>query len=179
VPYARAVTGMAISGNGRDWWYNAAGRYARSQRPAEGAVLSFPGTGRMPMGHVAVVSRVVHPRMVEIDHANWGGPGIRRGMVMRNVRVLDVSPDNSWTRVRVQVGWDRDTFGSEYPTHGFIHNRGDGFYAGGDDNLRPVAYSTRRSVEAPRTQAPRPQARRAAEARGPRAQPIRVAQARR
>ncbi len=123
VPYARSVTGMAISGNGRDWWHNAAGRYARGQRPQTGSVLAWPGSGSMSSGHVAVVSRVLNGRMIEIDHANWGGPGIRRGTVMRNVKVMDVSDDNSWTRVRVQVGWTSENFGREYPTFGFIHNR--------------------------------------------------------
>lgn len=123
VPYARQVTGMDISGNGRDWWHNAAGRYARGQRPERGSILSFPASGGMRMGHVAVVSRVVDARVIEIDHANWGGPGIRRGSVMRGVRVMDVSDANDWTRVRVQVGHSAEAFGRVYPTHGFIHNR--------------------------------------------------------
>ncbi|MCS6891077.1 MAG: CHAP domain-containing protein [Rhodovarius sp.] len=123
VPYARAVTGMAISGNGRDWWHNAAGRYARSQRPEVGSVLAFPASGGMRAGHVAVVSRVINSRHIEIDHANWAGPGIRRGTVMRGVSVIDVSPDNSWRQVRVQVGHDPTLFGRPYPTYGFIHNR--------------------------------------------------------
>ena len=137
VPYARSVTGMAISGNGRDWWHNAAGRYARASRPEVGAILSFPGSGAMRSGHVAVVSRVINARLIEIDHANWGGPGIRRGSVMHGVDVMDVSPGNDWTQVRVQVGWSNDQFGREYPTHGFILNRPDngtgGAYAGYSD----------------------------------------------
>ncbi|MDB5379448.1 MAG: hypothetical protein JWR00_3894 [Rubritepida sp.] len=147
VPYARSVTGMEISGNGGNWWENAAGRYARGQRPQIGSVLSFPGSGGMRSGHVAVVSRVLQPRMIEIDHANWGGPGIRRGTVMHNVRVMDVSDDNSWTRVRVQVGWTAETFGREYPTDGFIHNRpASSYIAGADDMIRPVSYSTRSEI---------------------------------
>lgn len=188
VPYARSVTGMEISGNGGNWWENAAGRYARGQRPQIGSVLSFPGSGGMRMGHVAVVSRIVQPRIIEIDHANWGGPGIRRGTVMHNVRVMDVSHDNSWTRVRVQVGWTSENFGREYPTDGFIHNRAASSYvAGVDDMIRPVSYTTHNDIRparrvsrpaqsaqpnrnARRTQAP------AASARA--TQPARVAQAR-
>lgn len=150
VPYARSVTGMEISGNGRDWWHNAAGRYARGQRPETGSILSFPGSGGMSSGHVAVVSRVLNARMIEIDHANWGGPGIRRGTVMHNVKVMDVSDDNSWTRVRVQVGWTAENFGREYPTHGFIHNRPVSAYASTDDAFRPVSYTTRRETVRPR-----------------------------
>lgn len=147
VPYARSVTGMEISGNGGNWWENAAGRYARGQRPQVGSILSFPSSGGMRSGHVAVVSRIVQPRMIEIDHANWGGPGIRRGTVMHNVRVIDVSDDNSWTRVRVQVGWDSSTFGREYPTDGFIHNRpASSYVAGADDMIRPVSYTMRSEI---------------------------------
>lgn len=183
VPYARSVTGMEISGNGRDWWHNAAGRYARGQRPQTGSVLAWPGSGSMGSGHVAVVSRVLNARLIEIDHANWGGPGIRRGTVMRNVQVMDVSSDNSWTRVRVQVGWTTENFGREYPTYGFIHNRpaSSSFADASDDLVRPVSYSTR-------TVSPRrsPSAHRATSARNGqartaqinRAAPIRLAQAR-
>jgi surface antigen len=146
VPYARSVTGMEISGDGREWWHNAAGRYARGQRPELGSILSFPGSGGMGSGHVAVVSRVAHNRMIEIDHANWGGPGIPRGTVMRNIRVLDVSDDNSWTRVRVQSGWNGDAFGREYPTHGFIHNRPASSYAANEDMIRPVSYTQQRDT---------------------------------
>ncbi|MBX9751844.1 MAG: CHAP domain-containing protein [Roseococcus sp.] len=172
VPYARSVTGMEISGNGRDWWHNAAGRYARGQRPQVGSVLAWPGSGSMGSGHVAVVSRVLNARLIEIDHANWGGPGIRRGTVMRNVKVMDVSDDNSWTRVRVQVGWTAENFGREYPTYGFIHNRpaNTGLADAADDMIRPVSYARRSAVPRNRTvQARTTQQRPAA---------IRVAQAR-
>ncbi|UPY38543.1 CHAP domain-containing protein [Sediminicoccus sp. KRV36] len=175
VPYARSVTGMEISGNGRDWWHNAAGRYARGQRPQVGSVLAWPGSGSMGSGHVAVVSRVLNARMIEIDHANWGGPGIRRGTVMHNVKVMDVSDDNSWTRVRVQVGWTAENFGREYPTYGFIHNRpaSSSFADASDDMIRPVSYSTRSSA------ARRGTAARGSAARGaPRPAAIRVAQIR-
>ncbi|BDG72498.1 CHAP domain-containing protein [Roseomonas fluvialis] len=125
VPYARQATGMDISGNGRDWWYNAAGLYARSNRPEVGSVMAFPGSGGMRSGHVAVVERVVSSREVHIHHANWGGPGIRRGSIMRGVSVIDASPNNDWTQVRVQVGHSAENYGRTYPVYGFIHNRPD------------------------------------------------------
>jgi surface antigen len=125
VPYARQATGMSISGNGRDWWYNAAGLYARSNRPEVGSVMAFPGSGGMRAGHVAVVERVISPREVHIHHANWGGPGIRRGSIMRGVSVIDASPNNDWTQVRVQVGHSAENYGRAYPVYGFIHNRPD------------------------------------------------------
>ncbi|MFC3028813.1 MULTISPECIES: CHAP domain-containing protein [Roseomonadaceae] len=123
VPFARMATGMEISGDARHWWNNAGGRYARGQAPERGAVLAFTASGGMSRGHVAVVSRVAGPRTIHIDHSNWGGPGIRRGTVMRGVVVMDVSDRNDWTAVRVQVGHDSSSFGRTYPTHGFIYNR--------------------------------------------------------
>jgi hypothetical protein len=123
VPYARMVSGIDLRGNARDWWAAAAGRYHRSQLPEVGAVLVFPASGSMRAGHVAVVEQVLGPRHILIHHANWEGPGIRKGSVTRGVSVVDVSPNNDWTRVRVQTGLAPGIYGREYPTHGFIHNR--------------------------------------------------------
>ncbi|MFC7474905.1 CHAP domain-containing protein [Dankookia sp. GCM10030260] len=123
VPYARSVTGMAISGNGGDWWHNAAGSYRRGNQPEPGSVMAFRSSGGMARGHVAVVGRVLNDRQVLIDHANWGGPGIRKGSVMHNVSVVDVSDNNDWTAVKVQVGHSDQAYGRTYPTYGFIYNR--------------------------------------------------------
>jgi surface antigen len=125
VPFARQASGIEIFGNGREWWHNAAGLYERGNLPEVGSVLVFPASGGMHLGHVSVVSRVVSGREILVDHANWAGPGIRRGTVMREVSVIDVSPGNDWTQVRVQVGWSAGTYGRVYPSHGFIYNRPD------------------------------------------------------
>lgn len=124
VPFARAASGIELKGDARNWWEAAAGIYARGARPEPGAVLNFRGTGRMRLGHVAVVTRVINAREIEIDHANWSGPGQRRGQVARGVSVVDVSPRNDWTQVRVALGHG-DSFGSVYPTYGFIYDRPD------------------------------------------------------
>jgi surface antigen len=141
VPFVRMATGMNISGDARMWWHNAAGAYARGQVPERGSVLAFMSSGGMARGHVAVVSRVVNPRTVQIDHANWAGPGIRRGSVMRGVTVVDVSDRNDWTSVRVQVGHGAENFGRTYPTHGFIYNRpvGSGLMMAGGAPMDEVA----------------------------------------
>jgi len=79
VPYARQVSGIQVVGNAWQWWGNAAGVYSRGDRPEVGSVLNFRANGRMHLGHVAVVTRVVNPREVVIDHANWpsgGRPGV-------------------------------------------------------------------------------------------------------
>lgn len=123
VPYARQVTGMQIAGNAWQWWDNAAGTYARGNRPETGAVLNFRANGRMHLGHVAVVSRVVNEREVIIDQANWPTGG-GYGGISHDVAVVDVSEANDWSAVRVELGRG-GTFGSVYPTYGFIYNRPD------------------------------------------------------
>ena len=128
VPYVRQATGMAIRGNGGEWWYNAAGLYARGHRPEPGAIMAFSSTSQMRLGHVAVVQEVLSPRKVLIHHANWGGPGISRGSIMSGVSVVDVSLHNDWSSVRVQVGRDQESLGSIYPIQGFIYNRPDNGY---------------------------------------------------
>ena len=123
VTYARDVSGVHLSGNAHSWWHNAAGRFDRGQRPEAGAVLNFRSSGGMRLGHVSVVSRVVSPREILIDDANWGGPGLRKGMVRRGASVIDVSANNDWTVVRVANGIG--SWGREYPTYGFIYPRAD------------------------------------------------------
>lgn len=123
VPFARLSTGLNITGDAREWWHKAAGVYVRGQVPERGAVLAFPASGGMSRGHVAVVSRVLGPREILIDHSNWAAPGTRRGMVTRGVTVVDISDRNDWTAVRVQAGRDPSVLGRVYPTHGFIYNR--------------------------------------------------------
>jgi surface antigen len=122
VPFARNDSGIELKGNANIWWNEAAGRYERGSRPEPGSVLSFSANGRMRLGHVAVVSNVVNAREIEIDHANWSGPRSYGG-VARGVPVIDVSPDNDWTEVRVSLGGGE--FGSVYRTHGFIYDRPD------------------------------------------------------
>ncbi|MDE2333901.1 MAG: hypothetical protein KGK10_05130 [Rhodospirillales bacterium] len=126
VPFARDVSGIKVVGNAKDWWYNAAGHYARGHRPEPGAVLDFRGIPRMPLGHVSVVMSIVNTREILIEHANWGGPGSNHSGISRNIAVIDVSPNNDWTAVRVGLGPRYPgQFGSVYPTYGFIYDRPD------------------------------------------------------
>ena len=119
VAFAKQDAGIQIAGNARDWWYNAEGVYQRGHAPENGSVLAFQANGRMPLGHVAVVSGVVDSRTITIDQAHWGSRGISR-----DIAVVDVSQNNDWSAVRVQLGRGGD-YGSIYPTHGFIYPRAD------------------------------------------------------
>jgi surface antigen len=113
VAYAREVTGVHLDGNAAAWWPHAEGRYQRGHTPEAGAILVFKPSGGMHVGHVAVVSRVVGPREVLVDQANWV-----RGRITKSISVVDASPANDWTSVKVQYG---ETHGRENPTYGFIY----------------------------------------------------------
>lgn len=118
VPFARALSNISLFGDAWRWWTAAAGRYERGSQPQAGSILSFRPDARMPLGHVAVVTRVVGPREIEVDHANWSLPGA----VTREVPVVDVSVYNDWTMVRVGLP-DRRHFGAPYATNGFVYGR--------------------------------------------------------
>jgi surface antigen len=120
VPYAREVSGIELTGDAYLWWNEAAGRYQRGQMPEPGSVLNFRNNGRMRLGHVAVVTEVVNRREILVTQANWGGPGFVRGGVSAGISVVDVSPNNDWTAVRMALGHSPE-YGSVYPTYGFIY----------------------------------------------------------
>jgi surface antigen len=119
VPYAREVSHIELSGNAFLWWAEAAGRYARGDTPQQGAVLNFRSIRRMPLGHVAVVTSVIDNRTVMVTQANW-----IPGTITNDVTVADVSPNNDWSQVQVELG-DGQKLGAAYPTYGFIYNQPD------------------------------------------------------
>jgi surface antigen len=121
VPFARAASGIQLFGDAWTWWSQAEGRYRRGERPQPGAVLVFARTGRLPLGHVAVISRVVDTRVAMVTHANWSRMNGERGHAEQDVTLTDVSAANDWSKVKV---WFRDTSGlggSVFPTYGFIY----------------------------------------------------------
>lgn len=121
VAYAKSASDVVLHGNARDWWHNAAGVYERGMEPKAGSVLNFRATRRMPLGHVAVVRNIVDSRTIVIDQSHWAQAGISH-----NVSVIDVSPNNDWSAVRVALNGNRNNYGSIYPTYGFIYPRSAG-----------------------------------------------------
>lgn len=122
VPFARQVSGIDLYGNAATWWSQAEGRYDRGQEPRVGAVLTFSASRAMPVGHVAMVSKVVNDREVLLTHANWS----YRGGIERDVRAIDVSPDNDWTDIRVWYGPTGSVGLRSNPAFGFIYPHGEG-----------------------------------------------------
>lgn len=116
-PFARQVSGIDIHGNANTWWGQAEGRYDRGHEPRVGAVLAFAASRSMPVGHVAMVSKVVGSREVLLTHANWS----YRGGIERDVRAVDVSPNNDWTDVRVWYGPIGNLGLRSNPARGFIY----------------------------------------------------------
>lgn len=113
--------GIPLRGDAWTWWEAAAGRYERGRVPRGGGVLVLMRTSRLPQGHLAVVSRVVSAREVRVDHANWASGGAK-GRVARDQPVMDVSPANDWSLVRVWYPRTNDWSASTYPSYGFIHS---------------------------------------------------------
>ena len=117
VPFARTISGIAIWGDAVTWWRQAAGKYPRSSRPAEGSVLVLRGWQDEKRGHVAVVKAMLSPRIIRVDHANW----MHGGEVSLDVPVIDVSPANDWSEVRVWHVPGMYWGGRTYQSQGFIH----------------------------------------------------------
>ena len=115
VPFARALTGFALSGDAADWWEQAAGRYARAAMPEVGGVLVFRPTARLRSGHVSVVSRRLGGRRIHVIQANWVP-----GELDVDQLVVDVSGANDWTAVRVWYPPTGQMGVHVYPTYGFI-----------------------------------------------------------
>lgn len=117
VPFARQASGVEIYGNANTWWAQAAGRYPRSNTPAFGSVFVMRGYNTTARGHVAVVTQVESNRLIRVDHANW----LNAGEVSRGVPVLDVSPNNDWSQIRVWHIPGGHWGGRIYRADGFIH----------------------------------------------------------
>jgi len=116
VPYARARSGLALYGDAGTWWIKAEGRYAKRQTPQLGSVIVLTGYAGPGRGHVGVVTALVSDREIRLDHANWLGDGA----IYIDDPVVDVSPENDWSEVRVwnprTVAWGIKT----YLVQGFI-----------------------------------------------------------
>jgi surface antigen len=123
VPYARQVSGIQIRGDAWTWWDQAQGHYARGNRPLVGAVMAFRPYGRMQLGHVAAVSRVIDSRTVLLRHANWSPIDGERGQVENDVMAVDSSPNNDWSEVRVWFDPIKKLGTTRWPLAGFIYNR--------------------------------------------------------
>jgi len=116
VPFARAESGVNLVGDAWTWWDLAAGRYQRSNEPKLGSVLLLTGYAGPHRGHVAVVRAIDSSRQIRVDHANW----LDDGRIYRDDPVVDVSPDNDWSEVRVWNLRDNTLGARIYPVRGFI-----------------------------------------------------------
>ena len=121
MPYARALTGVEIRGDAHTWWGQADGRYQRGTAPKIGAIMSFRPHGNMRLGHVAAVRRIVDKRTLIISHANWSTIDGERGHIEDDVRVVDASEANDWSRVRVWYTPNAAIGMTEWPLNGFIY----------------------------------------------------------
>jgi hypothetical protein len=114
-PFARALSGLQLRGAAADWWRQADGRYEQSQVPVPGSVLVLRRSGRLGSGHVAVVSRVLSERQILVTHANWV-----RHRLTADQPVVDISPDNDWSLLRVWWPPSGEFGVTSYPAYGFL-----------------------------------------------------------
>ena len=115
VPFARALSGIQLKGAAADWWDQADGRYRRSTAPVIGSALVMRRSGRLPDGHVAVVSGVLGDREILVTQANWV-----HHRVTEDQPVVDVSSDNDWSEVRVWWPPSGQMGVTTYAAYGFI-----------------------------------------------------------
>ena len=120
--FARMLSGIQIFGDAWTWWNQAIGKYSTGETPQAGSVLVFKRNGAMRDGHVAVVSRVLTDRVIQVTHANWSVIEGDRGKVEQDVTVVDVSPKGDWSQVKVWYDPIRDLGHTVYPTYGFIYS---------------------------------------------------------
>jgi surface antigen len=116
VPFARARSGLSLYGDAGTWWAKSEGLYARSAVPTLGSVMVLTGYAGPGRAHLAVVASIVSDRQITVDHANW----LDDGAIYRGDPVVDVSPENDWSEVRVynlrSSSWGTRT----YLVQGFI-----------------------------------------------------------
>src|SRR5215472_7327839 len=114
-PFARELSGLALYGDADAWWDEADGRYSRSSHPEPGAVLVLRRSGRLPTGHVSVVSRLLTPRQILVIQANWVP-----GELDEDQLVVDVSARNDWSELRVWYPPINQMGSHVYAAYGFI-----------------------------------------------------------
>jgi hypothetical protein len=140
-PYARSLTGLALTGPAYDWWDESSGLYRRSQQPMVGSVLVFQRNSRLPDGHVSVVTKLLSSREILVDHANWV-----HGMISDGDLIRDVSQNNDWTLVRV---WWPPTQGlgiTIYPAYGFVGPAGASLTWQGLNTIRSLQPASARAI---------------------------------
>lgn len=119
VPFARALSGIGLEGDARTWWAQAENRFARSTRPAPGAVMAFRPQAEMPLGHLAVVTAILDARTVLVAHSNWDG-GLGKGRISLDQPLRDISARNDWSAVRVWHEGTRALGPNAWALEGFI-----------------------------------------------------------
>jgi hypothetical protein len=139
VPFARALSGIRLSGDAAAWWWRADGRYARGRAPEVGSVMVFAQTPRLPSGHLSVVSEVMSRRQILVTQANWVNHHVTTDQL-----AIDVSPDGDWSLVRVWWPAADALGGTVYPVLGFIYS---GQSASHESIVRSVPAAVRTALE--------------------------------
>lgn len=117
VPHARKISGIILRGDAWTWWKAAKGNYKRGPKPKKGSVLVLQRTDRLKFGHIAVVTHVLGPRDILVEHANW----LNKGKIHKYQKVKDVSRVGDWSKVRLWYTPGNVLGTRAYPVSGFVH----------------------------------------------------------
>ena len=140
VPYAREHSGVKIHGDAWTWWDQAAGKFPRAVSAGSGRGHGADGLCRAGARPCRGGARLVSPREIRVDHANW----LDDGAIYLDDPVADVSADNDWSAVRV---WNIKT-----GAWGSRNLSGPGLYRAGSGSGRRA--SRHRSSDADRSRSP-------------------------
>ena len=122
VQFVQQASRLPLHGDAWQWWDAAAAdQLGRGSAPKPGSVMVFSKTHLLQHGHVALVRAVKNSRSILVDHANWSPIQGHRGQIERSVEVVDVSPNNDWSRVRVWYHPTGEIGQTVYPVKGFVY----------------------------------------------------------
>ena len=124
VPYARQISGISLRGDAHTWWKSAEGKFRRGHVPAPGAVMVVKSSNKTPLGHVAVVTKILNEREILVDHANW----LNNEKIHLATPVIDVSAANDWSAIRVWYTPGAQYGANVYPLAGFIYPNSPSLY---------------------------------------------------
>ncbi len=116
VPYARTRSRITLHGDAYSWWEQAKAAYQVASTPQSDSVIVLSAKPAQGDGRLAAVTRVVSAREIRVDHASWSGDTT----IYLNEPVIDVSPDNDWSQVRVWNSRAQQFSPATYALKGFL-----------------------------------------------------------
>lgn len=119
-PYAREHSAVNLRGAAASWWGEAQGQYNRTSSPCGGCA------GVSIYRQAAIGPCFCGQTGAKFPPCAGGSRKLGAGEVTHRAPVVDVSPNNNWTRVRVWWSPIHAMGKTVYPVYGFIEPTGTG-----------------------------------------------------